>query len=355
MRKIISLVGARPQFIKEAIIHKELLHSQFKEVLVHSGQHYDASMSDVFFEVLDIKRPDYFLNVGSGNHGEMTGKIMVEFEKIVLEERPQLILVYGDTNTTIAGALVGAKLKIPVAHIEAGIRQEPKDMPEEINRVVTDHVSKLLFCPSKKAVENLFKENITNNVYFVGDVMYDLYLLMEDKFKYDVFKNLNLKKDEYVLVTLHRDFNVDNVEKLSKILRELQKISNEKKVIFPIHPRTKKRIIEFDLEPLTKGLVIVDPVDYLNLMGLVKNAWKVITDSGGLQKEAYFSAKKAVVVMPDTGWNELIEAGWNVLSNEDEIYDKLFINNNTDNYPKGIYGLGHSAKKIVEILSNFEI
>ncbi|MFN6991478.1 MAG: non-hydrolyzing UDP-N-acetylglucosamine 2-epimerase [Fervidobacterium sp.] len=349
LRKILSLVGARPQFVKEAVLHKELLNTNVNEILVHSGQHYDANMSDVFFEVLDIRKPDYFLNVGSGSHGEMTGKIMIEFEKIVIQEKPEIILVYGDTNTTLAGALVGAKLKIPVAHVEAGIRQEPKDMPEEINRVVTDHVSTLLFCPSQMAVENLFRENIKAEVYFTGDVMYDLYLLMEEKFKYDSFQQLKIKPDDYVLVTLHRDFNVDNREKLFSILRELQKVNVEKRVVFPIHPRTKKRIIDFGLENLIREFIIIEPVDYLNLMGLVKNAWKIITDSGGLQKEAYFDGKQAVVVMPDTGWRELIEAGWNVLSKEDEIYDKVFKTNIGD-YPKDIYGSGNSAKKIVQIL-----
>lgn len=165
--KILSLVGARPQFIKEAVIYQELKNTNVQEILVHSGQHYDFNMSDVFFEVLEIKRPEYFLNIGSGTHGEMTGKIMIEFEKVVLKEKPDVILVYGDTNTTLAGALVGAKLKIPVAHIEAGIRQEPKDMPEEINRVLTDHVSKYLFCPTQVSVENLKRENITNGVYLL--------------------------------------------------------------------------------------------------------------------------------------------------------------------------------------------
>lgn len=348
-RKILSLVGARPQFVKEAVLHKQLLNTNVNEILVHSGQHYDTNMSDVFFEVLGIRKPDYFLNVGSGSHGEMTGKIMIEFEKIVMQEKPEIILVYGDTNTTLAGALVGAKLKIPVAHVEAGIRQEPKDMPEEINRVVTDHVSALLFCPSQMAVENLFRENIKSEVYFTGDVMYDLYLLMEEKFKYDSFHQLKLKTDDYVLVTLHRDFNVDNREKLFSILRELQKVNVEKKVVFPIHPRTKKRIIDFDLEDLIREFIIIEPVDYLNLMGLVKNAWKIITDSGGLQKEAYFAGKQAVVVMPDTGWRELIKAGWNVLAKEDEIYDKVFKSDIGD-YPKDIYGSGNSAKKIVQIL-----
>ena len=349
MRKVLSIVGARPQFIKEAVLHKEFEKAGIKEILVHSGQHYDANMSDVFFEVLGIRQPDYFLNVGSGNHGEMTGKIMIGFEKIVLSEKPDVILVYGDTNTTLAGAIVGAKLKIPVAHVEAGIRQEPKDMPEEINRVLTDHVSRYLFCPTKQAVDNLAKENITNGVYFVGDVMYDLFLLMEKDFKYDVFKELNLTEGEFVLVTLHRDFNVDNREKLAKILGQLSKVSEKIQVVFPMHPRTKKRVVEFGLQGYLDGITVIEPIDYLNLMGLTKRSWKVITDSGGLQKEAYFAGKQAVVVMPDTGWRELVETGWNVLADEDNLYEKVFEDKKCD-YPTGMYGNGDCAKKIVEIL-----
>ncbi|MEN3041745.1 MAG: UDP-N-acetylglucosamine 2-epimerase (non-hydrolyzing) [Fervidobacterium sp.] len=351
--KVVSLVGARPQFIKEAVLHREFERSSVNEILVHSGQHYDANMSDVFFEVLGIRKPDYFLNVGSGNHGEMTGKIMIEFEKVVIKEKPDFIIVYGDTNTTLAGALVGAKLKIPVAHVEAGIRQEPKDMPEEINRVVTDHVSKILLCPTQRAVENLAREDIKKGVYFVGDVMYDLFLIMEKNFKFDVFSELNLSEGEYILVTLHRDFNVDSREKLSSILSQISMISKVKTVVFPIHPRTKRRIDEFGLGFLLDSVVLIPPVDYLNLMGLVKNAWKVVTDSGGLQKEAYFARKQAVVVMPDTGWKELVEAGWNVLCDETDMYEKVF-SGSQKNYPVGMYGTGDAARKMVDVLLNFK-
>lgn len=243
--KVISLVGARPQIIKEAVLHGKFKEKGIKEILVHSGQHYDYNMSSVFFEVLKIREPDYNLNVRSGTHGEMTGRIIIEFEKILLKEKPDLVLVYGDTNTTVAGALASVKLRIPIAHVEAGIRQQPKDMPEEINRVITDHISHFLFCPSQLAVRNLKKEGITKNVYFVGDVMYDLYLKMKEKFQYEVFEKLNLKENEYILVTLHRDFNVDNSEKFKKILKQLQKISKQIKLVFPIHPRTRKRIYEF--------------------------------------------------------------------------------------------------------------
>jgi len=348
--KVLSLVGARPQFIKEAVLHKEFEKAGVREVLVHSGQHYDFNMSDVFFEVLDIRKPDYYLNVGSGLHGEMTGKIMIEFEKIVLEEKPDVIVVYGDTNTTLAGAIVGAKLKIPVAHVEAGLRQEPKDMPEEINRVLTDRISKYLFCPTQLSVENLKKEGIVDGVYFTGDVMYDLFLMMEHMFKYEVFEILGLEEGRYIVMTLHRDFNVDNKEKFEKILSEVSKVAENIKVVFAVHPRTRKRISEFGLDEYLKNVIVIDPIDYLNLMGLVKKSWKVITDSGGLQKEAYFAGKRAVVVMPDTGWRELVETGWNVLADGEGIYDAVF-SSKEEPYPTGLYGNGDAGKRMVEILT----
>ena len=348
--KILSLVGARPQFIKEAVLHEEFQKEGIREVLVHSGQHYDFNMSDVFFKVLKIRKPDYNLNVGSGKHGEMTGKIMIRFEEVVLEEKPDVIIVYGDTNTTMAGALVGAKLKIPVAHVEAGLRQEPKDMPEEINRVVTDHVSKYLFCPSRLAVENLKKEGIKEGVYFTGDVMYDLFLKMKPYFDYSIIDELKLKEDEYIVVTLHRDFNVDNPKKLKRILENLVKLSNEFVVVFPIHPRTRKRVKEFGYEEMLGKLKVIDPVDYLRMMALVEKCKFVITDSGGLQKEAYFAGKRAVVVMPDTAWRELINIGWNYLSDDSHILKV----GNFPNFPKAninnVYGSGDAGEKICKIL-----
>lgn len=350
--KVLSLVGARPQIIKEAVLHEAFKVRGVQEVLVHSGQHYDYNMSDVFFEVLNIREPDHNLNVGSGKHGEMTGKIMIEFEKIVEKERPDMIVVYGDTNTTLAGAIVGAKLKIPVAHVEAGVRQHPKDMPEEINRVLTDHVSKLLFCPSQLAVENLKKEGITDGVHFVGDVMYDLYKKMEKHFKYDCLESLNLRENEYVVLTLHTDFNVDRKEFLEAILSALAKVAEKFKVVFPIHPRTRNRVKEFDLQDHLKNMIVVEPLDYLNLMGLVKKCHKVITDSGGLQKEAYFAGKRAIVLMPDTGWRELVEVGWNKLSSADELLD-LILEDEEVPYPANLYGDGDSAERIVEIIASF--
>jgi UDP-N-acetylglucosamine 2-epimerase (non-hydrolysing) len=309
-------------------------------------------MSDVFFKDLDIKKPDYFLNVQSSKHGEMTAKIMIEFEKIVGKESPDLVIVYGDTNTTLAGALVASKLKISIAHIEAGIRMNPKDMPEEINRVLTDRISSLLFCPSGLAVENLKSEGIKESVYFVGDIMYDLYLNMEPEFKYDTFENLGLKDEGFVLVTLHRDYNVDNKEKLESILRQLLKLGDENKVVFPIHPRTKKNIRNFGMEKLLNEIEVTEPLDYSNLMGLVKKCKYVITDSGGLQKEAYFARKRAFVVMPDTGWQELVDSGLNVLCDPDNLYDKTQ-EIKTYTYVKEIYGNGRAGEEIVDYISNY--
>jgi len=350
--KLISLIGARPQIIKEAILNKEFQKKGIKEILIHSGQHYDFNMSDVFFKVLNIRKADYNLGVGSSTHAQMMAKTMIEFEKVVLKEHPDIILVYGDTNTTLAGAIVGAKLKIPVAHVEAGIRQEPKDMPEEINRVLTDRISKYLFCPSELAVNNLKKEGITEGVYFTGDIMYDLFLKMKPYFKEDIIDEFNLEENKYIVTTIHRDFNTDSKEKLESIFKELDKISKEIKVVFPIHPRTKKRIDDFNLNEYTKDILLIEPLDYLSMIGLVQKSLLVITDSGGLQKEAYFAGKRAIIVMPDTGWRELTQAGWNVLSGPDEIKNKMdyIMNNEIASNVGNIYGDGKTGEKIVKII-----
>jgi len=277
--------------------------------LVHSGQHYNYDMTDVFFKVLKTKQPDYNLGLGSGTHGEITGRTMIAFEQVVMKEKPDVMLVYGDTDTTVAGALVGAKLKIPVAHVEAGLRHEPRNTPEEINRKVTDHVSDLLFAPSRLAVENLAREGITEGVYFVGDVMYDLFLKMKPHFDYSVIDELSLQEGNYVVVTIHRDFNTDDPIRLKWILDGLRELSKQLRVVFPMHPRTKKRIQEFGFGHVLEGVDVIQPLDYLRLMGLVTHSAFVITDSGGLQKETYFCGKRALVVMPDTGWRELVDIG----------------------------------------------
>jgi len=347
--KVITLIGGRPQFIKEAILHQELKRNKVDEVLVNSGQHYDFNMAGKFLEIFKIKDPDYNLEVGSGKHGEMTGKIMTEFETVVDKENPNKIVVFGDTNTTLAGALVAAKLKIPLAHVEAGIRMEPKDMPEEINRVVTDRVASYLFCPSNKSAENLKREGIEEGVYITGDISYDLFLQMKPHFDLDYHVKLGLESNSFVIVTLHRDYNVDHPEKLENILQNLKKINEKLKIVFPIHPRTKKKISQFGLEKYLTKMTVIEPIDYFQLMGLSSRAAKIITDSGGYQKEAYFLEKPAIVVMPDTGWSELIDEGCNILSDGDDLYQKAidFSGNITR---KDIYGTGEAGRIIVDIL-----
>ncbi len=348
--KILSIIGARPQFVKEAIIQNEIKnYDHIEEIVVHTGQHYDDNMSGVFFEVLNMKKPDYNLGIKASNHGEMTGKMLIELEKIMMEENPDIVLLYGDTNSTLAGAISASKLKIKIAHVEAGLRQEPKDMPEETNRILTDRISTYLFAPSDLAIENLKKEDITQGIYFTGDVMYDIFLKMKPRFDYSMMEELNLKKNDYIMMTMHRDFNVDIPEKLEKILEDVNRLSKEIKVVLPIHPRTKKRIEQFRLEDLISDIIITEPIDYLKLMGLTANCFKVITDSGGYQKEAYFSGKQAVIIMPDTSWRELTDSGLNILTQENKIYDNA-INTNKVDYIENIYGNGKAAEKIISIL-----
>lgn len=347
--KIISLVGARPQYIKEAILNHEFRKRRVNEILVNSGQHYDYNMAGVFFKTLDIKKPDYNLKVGSGKHGEMTGKIMTSFEKVVEKEKPDLIIVYGDTNTTLAGAIVAAKMKIKLAHVEAGLRSKPKTMPEEINRELTDKISDLMFAPSRNAVKNLKLEGINKGVYFTGDVTYDLFLKTKKLFNYKYTNKLKLKDNSYVVVTLHRDYNVDTKKTLKAILSALQEISKEQTIVFSIHPRTRKRIHFFGLSSYLENMLVLDPIEYYDLMGLVSKCNKVITDSGGLQKEAYFSGKSALILRPDTEWQELIESNNNILCDASNLV-RNFHKSNKNKLLKGIYGNGDAGKKIVNIL-----
>lgn len=348
--KILSIIGARPQFVKEAIIQKEISkYDDIEEIVVHTGQHYDENMSGIFFKVLNMKKPDYNLGINGSSHGEMTGEMLIELEKIMIKENPDVVILYGDTNSTLAGAIAASKLKIKVAHIEAGLRQEPKDMPEEINRVITDRISSYLFVPSEYGMENLEREGIKNNVYFTGDVMYDIFLEMIPYFDDSLVDELGLEKDNYIVMTMHRDFNVDEPSKLKAILEDIEKINKEIPIVWPIHPRTSARIKEFGFENLIKDLKILDPIDYLNLMGLTKHAKKILTDSGGFQKESYFANKEGVVIMPDTSWRELTDKGINQLAEPNEVYEKTMKNSNID-FEKGIYGNGDSAKQIIKIL-----
>lgn len=351
--KVLSIIGARPQFVKEAVIHEAFKRKGIEEVLLHTGQHYDANMSEVFFEVLEIKKPDYNLGIGSGTHAYQTGKAMMGIEDVCFKEKPDCILVFGDTNATLAGAIVGAKLKIPVAHVEAGLRQEPRDMPEETNRILTDRISNFLFCPTELAVKNLKHENLTSGVFHVGDVMYDLFLKVKNTIDAEaVLKKYQLEKKHFVLLTLHRDFNTDDRNRFESILKGVYGISKRETVLFPIHPRTRKMVSKYGFEEYLSLCQVVEPVSYTDLVALLSHARLVITDSGGLQKEAYFAGTSALVMMEDTGWRELIDIGWNCLvdCDTDLIVDKAFSHTRVLNSSLKLYGSGDAGERIADIL-----
>ncbi len=284
--KIASIVGARPNFIKCAPLSREI-RKEFNEVIIHTGQHYDYEMNKVFFEELNIPEPDYHLDVGSGSHGYQTGEMIKRIEEVLLKEEPDLLLVYGDTNSTLAGALAASKLHITVAHIESGLRSYDKSMPEEINRILTDHCSDVLFCPTETSVENLKREGVTNGVYLTGDVMVDALkenIKLAEK-KAMVLDEMGLKPKEYYLATIHRAENTDDFERLENIVDAFCEIEN---LVFPCHPRTEKCLKGFGLwDRLVKNVRVVRPVGYLDMLMLEKNAKKILTDSGGIQKEAY--------------------------------------------------------------------
>lgn len=351
--KILTVVGARPQFIKAAAVSREL-RREHNEVLVHTGQHYDVNMSRVFFDELEIPRPDYNLNIGSAGHGEQTGRMLIELERVILTEKPDYVLVYGDTNSTLAGALVGSKLLIPVIHVEAGLRSYNKRMPEEQNRVLTDHMSDFLFCPTATAVANLAKEDIVKGVYNSGDVMYDsvfynMKLAME---KSDVLERLELKPEGYYLATVHRAENTDDPNKLLTILEALNRL--DQKVVFPMHPRTRNILKNYgrDIETY-RNILVVEPVGYLDMLMLTKHSRKVLTDSGGLQKEAYFLDRPCVTLRNETEWVETLDGNWNVLVDVDndrivEVVKSQAPEVNIKN--KMYFGNGRAAEEMLRIL-----
>ncbi len=351
MKKVLTVIGARPQFVKAGAVSK-VLRQELDEILVHTGQHYDENMSQIFFDELDIPRPDYNLGIGSGLHGEQTGRMMIELEKVVLEQNPDMLLTYGDTNSTLACALVGAKLHIPIAHVEAGLRSFDRNMPEEINRVVTDHVSDLLFCPTERAVSWLLDEGISKNVYNVGDVMYDSVLNNLQKACKDsqITKQLGLSDSAYYLATIHRPANTDSKVNLSNIFKAFDEL--DLPVIVPLHPRTKKYLEKYAITP-SANVKVIDPVGYLDMLRLLSGARKLITDSGGMQKEAFFTQTPCVTVRHSTEWVETIELQANVLVKPiaDEIvsmvHDKL-----QPDFSKSPYGDGKAAEKIVNEILN---
>ena len=355
--KVVSLVGARPQFIKEAVVNKAVRESNaWSHVLVHSGQHYDFNMSGTFVDELGIPKPDYFLGVGSGSHAVQTADAMCKFEEVLLKEKPDLALVYGDTNTTLAGALDAAKLHIPIAHVEAGPRTYNKLFPEEVNRVLTDHISDLLFACTELNVENLRKEGITQGVHNVGDVMYDLYLKMLPRLApSDEMQKYGLSSNDYILVTIHRDFNTDDKERFSAILEGLNAVARAKglQILFPMHPRARKKAAEFGLEHFLDNLITTEPLGYVELMSLLQNARYAITDSGGFQRETYWTQKRALLIMPQ-GWQKITDTDWHLLENDPCSMDWINEIAKLERpmaYPGAIFWDGHAAEKLIETRS----
>jgi UDP-N-acetylglucosamine 2-epimerase (non-hydrolysing) len=351
--KIVSIVGARPQFIKCAPVSKEL-RKKNHEILVHTGQHYDYELSKVFFDQLGIPAPDYNLEVGSASHGKQTGMMLVEIEKVLVDEKPDAVLVYGDTNSTLAGALASVKLHIPIGHVEAGLRSFDRTMPEEINRVLTDHASDLLFVPTQTAVNHLKNEGISQGVFLVGDVMYDvLKQSIPIARKSQILKTLSIQPKEYYLATIHRPSNTDTLENLSTIIKVL--FSADKQVIFPIHPRTKHFIKEHGLErSIGQNVKMISPVSYFDFLWLEQNAEKILTDSGGIQKESYLLKVPCITLRENTEWVETIEDGWNILvgTNKEKIRDAIQ-NFNPTGEQRELFGTGDASTKIVKILEDY--
>jgi len=353
--KIVSILGARPQFIKAAPVDKALREAGHQDFILHTGQHYDYGMSQVFFEELNIPEPDVNLGVGSGSHSWQTGQMLIGIEKVLLAEKPDWVLVYGDTNSTLAGALAAVKLHLPLAHVEAGLRSFNREMPEEHNRVLTDHCADLLFCPTQTAVENLAKEGITQGVHLVGDTMYDAVLQFGEiaRQRSTILHDLGLQPKGYLLATVHRQANTDNPVNLRDILAAFAEI--EEPIIFPVHPRTRQKMSELGfLNPKSKiqNLKFIDPVGYLDMLMLEQNARLILTDSGGMQKEAYWLGVPCVVLREETEWVETLESGWNLLVGTEQKHILAGLQHSfppADQHP-AFFGDGQSAPAIVHIL-----
>lgn len=349
---VMTVLGARPQFIKAAPLCFALRDAGVRESLVHTGQHYDDRMSEIFFRELGIPEPAVNLGIGSGGHGQQTGAMLAAIETLLLERKPDLLLVYGDTNSTLAGALAAAKLGVPIAHVEAGLRSFNRTMPEETNRVLTDHCADLLFCPTQTAVANLATENLRNGVHLVGDTMYDALLRFAPaaREKSRVLDGLGLSGQDFVLATLHRPYNVDEPNVLSEIFAAFARIGRP--VVFPVHPRTLARIRAFGLAA-PGNVRTVEPLGYLDMLALLHAAALVMTDSGGVQKEACFAGTPCVTLRPETEWVETVETGWNRLAwgRADDIVAAVEAQSRPPAQPLRAYGDGHAAEKIAAILS----
>lgn len=354
--KIVTIVGARPQFIKAAAVSRVIRDNyanKIEEILVHTGQHYDDNMSKVFFEELDIPKPKYNLEISGGHHGAMTGRMLEAIEKVLLEEKPDWVLIYGDTNSTLAGALAAAKLHIRVAHVEAGLRSFNMRMPEEVNRILADRVSSLLFCPTETAVNNLKSEGITQGVHAVGDVMYDVSLFYRDiaRQRSVILDDLNLTEGRYILATCHRAENTDVPSRLLGIIDALAIIARDMPVVLPLHPRTRALLAQYGYEDKLSTLAIVEPVSFLDMIRLEQSAYAIVTDSGGVQKEAYFYGVPCLTTRDETEWVETVESGWNQLvgADADRIVQAYSTLRHLSLHPQ-LYGNGDAASHIISIL-----
>lgn len=365
--KILTILGARPQFIKAAAVSRRLKEmNDVKEIIVHTGQHFDQNMSDIFFEELEIPKPDYKLEISGLSHGAMTGRMAEKIERILLVEKPNWVNVYGDTNSTLAGALAASKLHIPIVHVEAGLRSNNPLMPEEINRALTDRVSSLLLCPTVAAMENLKGEGfpfktvyanqkvIDQKIINVGDVMYDAVLYYKQKaLQCDTLKRLNLLDGKFLLCTIHRQENTDNLRRLTNILDALVEINKDIQVVMPIHPRTRKKISETPNSEKLNELLVLQPLSYLEMLRLQISAKRIITDSGGLQKEAYFNKVPCVTIRDETEWEETLKYGWNKLvkANPKEIVDNVLSDSDPQPHSSSLFGDGNAASCIVNHLT----
>lgn len=354
--KIASVVGVRPQFVKASVLSREL-RKKHEEILIHTGQHYDHQMNKVFFEQLNIPEPDYHLNIGSGFHGFQTGEMLKKIEDVLIAEKPDLVLTYGDTNSTLAGALAASKLHIKTAHVESGLRSFDRSMPEEINRILTDHCSDILFCPTENAVKNLKNEGITENVYLTGDVMVDSLLYNREiaEQKSTILNNLNLKSKEYLVATIHRASNTDNEGNLKNIVDAFSELNET--VIFPLHPRTKKFLELYGLyDKLNSSVILTKPLGFFDFIKSMNHAKMILTDSGSVQKEAYVLKVPCITLRDNTEWIETVDDEWNTLvgTNKDKI-----IKNTKKFHPtlwrhKDRFGHGDASRNIISIIDNLK-
>ncbi len=361
VKQVFTVVGARPQFVKAAVVSMALeKHKNINNILIHTGQHYNDNMSDIFFRELQIKKPDYNLSVGSKGHGAQTGEMLIALEELLIQHKPALVLIYGDTNSTLAAALAAVKLHIPVAHVESGLRSFNRRMPEEINRIVADHISELLFCPTEEAMKNARKEGIdAKKLFLVGDVMYDAalhYNRLATK-QSRILDTLTLTPKSYVLATIHRAENTDNPVILANLFQQLIKVAQDYPIVLPLHPRTHKVLAQEGLwDIVERAMIIIEPVGFLDMLTLEKNAGLIVTDSGGVQKEAFFNKVSCITVRDQTEWVELIESDWNILvpsaqiETLPQVVKQRFGHQGKD---VELYGNGTASAKIADICSEF--